>query len=149
MAETLVHVMVQCRDAGFSSGGSSSSTSAGLTFAAWRRWGISQLLICILLSCCLSQQSEMEAKHLSNSRLSNEREQAPANSLAKSIINMLEEQPAVVKVTDDTTLSLLKPSSCLFPLKQPLKSCRLGVGRWAGGGYKLILDIYLFTPESL
>lgn len=55
----------------------------------------------------------MEAKHLSNSQPAR---QAPANSPAESIINMLDEQPAVVKVTDDTALSLLKPPSCLFPL---------------------------------
>lgn len=77
----------------------------------------------------------MEAKHLSNSQ---REKQAPANSQAKSIINMLEEQPAVVKVTDDTTLSLLKPPSCLFPL----------IHHW-GGARALTFDSYLFTPESL
>lgn len=58
----------------------------------------------------------MEAKHLSSSQpASQPAKQAPINSLAQSIINMLEEQPAVVKVTDDSTLSLMKPPSCLFP----------------------------------
>lgn len=56
--------------------------------------------------------------------------QALANSLAKSIINMLEEQPAVVKVTDDTALSLLKPPSFLLPLIHQAAIEELGEG-WA------------------
>jgi len=61
----------------------------------------------------------MEAKGRSHRGQAKNREQASANFLAKKIkiiINTLDAQAAVVKVTDDTALSLGATASSTLPL---------------------------------
>lgn len=75
-------------------------------------------------------------------------EQASPNFLARFIINTLDAQTVVVKVTDDTMLSLCASEFSILPfIKQPL-NCK-GPGR--KGRATLLrspLKSYLFTGES-